>query len=121
MGASTGCAGNEIRVCGNSSRSKPYEPSGNNFVLDTPNGRGSAGKVHIHLLGTSSRCAGDEIRVCGNSSRTKPYEPGRNNFVLGTPNGRGSAGKVHIHVVWSRDWPVGSPAGRRSVFWLVRC
>ena len=51
----------------------------------------------------------------------KPYEPSRNNFVLGTPNGRGSASKVNIHVVGSRGWPVGSPAGCRSVFKLLGC
>jgi hypothetical protein len=121
LGASTWCAGNEIRLRGNSNWSKPYEPSRNNFVLGTPNGRGSANKVHIRLLGTSTWCAGNEIRFCGNSSWSKPYEPSRNNLVLGTPNGRGSASKVHIHVVCSRGWPVGSPAGCRSVFKLVGC
>ena len=72
-------------------------------------------------MGASTWCAGNEIRLCGNSSRSKPYEPGRNNFVLVTPNGPGSASKVHIHVVCSRGWPVGSPAGCRSVFKLVGC
>jgi hypothetical protein len=73
------------------------------------------------LWGASTWCAGNEIRLRGNSSRSKPYEPSRNNFVLGTPNGRGSASKVHLHVVGSRGWPVGSPAGCRSVFKLVGC
>ena len=72
-------------------------------------------------MGASNWCAGNEIRVHGNSSRSKPYEPSRNNFVLDTSNGRGSASKVHIHVVCGRGWPVGSPAGCRSVFKLVGC
>ena len=121
LGASIWRAGNEIRLRGNRSPSKPYEPSRNNFVLGTPNGRGSASKVYIRLLGTSTWYAGNEIRRCGNSRWSKPYEPGRNNFVLGTPNGRGSASKVRIHEVCSRGWPVGSPAGCRSVFKLVGC
>ena len=50
LGASTWCADNEIRLRGNSSRSQPLEPSRNNFVLGTPNGRGSASQVHIHVV-----------------------------------------------------------------------
>jgi hypothetical protein len=50
LGASTWCAGNEIRPRGNSSWSKPHEPGRNNFVLGTPNGRSSASKVHIHVV-----------------------------------------------------------------------
>src|ERR1019366_3731204 len=73
------------------------------------------------LLGASTWCAGNELRRRGNKSWSKPYEPSRNNFGLGTPNGRGSTSKVHIHVVWRTGWPVGRPAGCRSVFKLVRC
>jgi len=72
-------------------------------------------------LGTSIWGAGNEILPHGNSRWSKPYEPGRNNFVLGTPNDRGSASKVHFHAVCHRGWPVGSPAGCRSIFRLVGC
>jgi hypothetical protein len=105
-GASTWCAGNEIRLRGNSGWSKPYEPSR------------TSGRIN-RLWGASARHAGNEIRLERNGGWSKPYEPNRNNFVLGTPNGRGSASKVHIHVVWSRGRPAGSPAGCRSVFKLV--
>ena len=50
LGASTWFAGNGIRLRGNSIESKPYAPSRNNFVLGTPNRRGSASKVHIHVV-----------------------------------------------------------------------
>jgi hypothetical protein len=50
LGATTWCADNEIRLRGNSSRSKPYEPGRNNFVLGTPPRRGSTSKVHIHAV-----------------------------------------------------------------------
>jgi hypothetical protein len=40
---------------------------------------------------------------------------------LGHAKRPGSASKVHIHVVCRRGWPVGSPAGCRSVFKLVGC
>lgn len=50
MGGATWCAGNEIHPCGNSNWSQPYKPGRSNFVLGTPNGRGSASKVYIHVV-----------------------------------------------------------------------
>jgi hypothetical protein len=58
LGASTRRTGNQIRLRGNSNRGKPYEPSRYNFVLDPPNERGSASKVHIHVVCSRSWSVG---------------------------------------------------------------
>ena len=130
LGPSTWCAGTEIRRCGDNRRCRPYESGRNRFVSGTSNGRSSASKVHICVVGSrtfgrinrhfgaSAWRAGAEIRRCGNRNGSKPSEPSRNNFVLGTPNGRS---KAHIHVACSGGWPDGSPAGCKSVCQRVGC